>query len=84
MQHAQLSLDAPVIAGETVEMVNKGFFRERGGAALGCGEILEIIDSIKAKVMNRDTIHEDVFLLRARLVMLVEGGADFFVDLCFS
>jgi hypothetical protein len=83
MEHAELFLDAPVVTGKAVEVVNERFLGERGGAALGGGEILEIVDAVKAEMVDGYAVNEVLFSLGERLVFLLDGFANLFVDGCF-
>ena len=72
MEDAKLPLDAPVIAGKTIQVRNNGL-GERGTRALTFCEKLQAIEPVEAKVLNGDAVHEEFFVIGYGFVLAVEG-----------
>ena len=73
MEDAKLPLDAPVIAGKTIQMRNDGLAGERCARALTSCEIFQAVEPIEAKVLNGDAVHEEFFVIGYGFVLAVEG-----------
>ena len=83
MEDAELPFDAPIIAGEAVEMRQNGLLSQRSFEALFGGGLLEAIQAEKPQVLNSDAIHEEFFRRSLRIVISVESAAHLSEDGAF-
>jgi hypothetical protein len=70
--------DAGVVAGESVEVLEDGIGGEGKLGAVGCGEVFDAIEFEEPEVVHGDSVHDQLFNIGLRLVVLGEDLAEGF------
>ena len=84
MENAEPAFDAPVIAGEAVEVRDDGFAGERCAAAVTGGDVFQAIEAEQAEMLDHDAIHQQFFVGSAGTVLSVKRRTEALEDITLT